>query len=161
MRTKTKAPAGIAMAVLLLGMAPPARAEEQAFADRPGVAPEVLGTMRGGFTTSVGGAPLELSFGIERVVTINGDVVGSTSFRIPSLEHLDALRVVSRLQSGPGNSIAHDLAPTTTLHVIQNTLDNQVLRQVTTIDASVRNLDLHRAVQLGAVLNRQLIMSVR
>lgn len=149
------------MAVWLVGASPPARTEEQAFADRPGVAPEVLGSMRGGFTTSVGGAPLELSFGIERVVTVNGDIVGSTSFRIPSLQHLDALRTVSRLQSGPGNSIAHDLAPAAPLNVIQNTLDDQVLRQITTIDASVRTLALHRAVQLGAVLNQQLIMSVR
>jgi hypothetical protein len=157
----SKALVGIAMMALLASASSPARAEELAFADRIGVAPEVLQTMRGGFTTSVGGALLELSFGVERVVTVNGDIVGSTSFRIPSLQQLDALRSVSLLQSGAGNSVAQNVAPGSPLQVVQNTLDNQVLRQITTINASVRNLALHRAAQLGGVLNRQLIMSVR
>jgi hypothetical protein len=131
-----------------------------AFADRPSVAPEVLASMRGGFTGSVGGELLEMSFGIERVVSVNGDIVGTTRFRLPSLR-LDSVQSASLLQSGSGNHVATDIARNIPLQVIQNTLDNQVLRQVTTIDASVRNLELFRAVQFGATLNRQLFMSVR
>ena len=116
--------------------------------------------MRGGFTATVGGTQFELSFGVERTVTVNGDIVGSTSFRIPSLQQLEALRALP-LQAGFGNSIAPDVGSVGSLQVIQNTLDNQVLRQVATINGSVRNLEVFRAAQFGAMLNRQLFMSVR
>lgn len=158
MRIQALAP--IAAIGFLITTAPATHAEDLAFADRPGVASEVLQSMRGGFTTTVGGALLELSFGIERVISVNGEVVARTSLQLPSLHQLDALRAVSLLQ-GTGNNVAADLAGATSLHVIQNTLDNQTLRQITTINASVRNLELHRAVQFGALLNRQLSLSVR
>src|SRR5690606_6074744 len=136
------------------------RSQNLAFADRPGVAPEVLAGMRGGLMGNVGGEVLELSFGIERLISVNGEVVAATSFQVPTLR-LDSSQPASLLQSGAGNSVAADIARNIPLQVIQNALDNQVLRQVTTINAAVRNLELFRAVQFGATLNRQLMMSVR
>jgi hypothetical protein len=78
---------------------------------------------------------------------------------VPDLR-VNSSQTASLLQSGAGNHVAADIARNLPLQVIQNTLDNQVLRQVTTIDAHVRNLELFRAVQFGATLNRQLLMSV-
>lgn len=143
----------------------PASSEERlAFEGHRLVSDERLASMRGGFVGSIGGRPLELSFGIERIVSIEGEIVAATSFRIPSLASLEGLRALpqSALQSGPGNQISADVrAAGASLALIQNTLDNQVLRQVTTINASVRNLDLFRASQLGAAINRQIIESLR
>ncbi len=133
--------------------------EALAFADRPAVAAGILATMRGGFSGKVGGELLEMSFGIERVVSLNGEIVAATRFQVPDLR-VNSSQTASLLQSGAGNHVAADIARNLPLQVIQNTLDNQVLRQVTTIDAHVRNLELFRAVQFGATLNRQLLMSV-
>jgi hypothetical protein len=138
----------------------PAPAEDLAFAERSAVSDEALSRMRGGFTATVGGATFELSFGIERVISVNGETIATTNFRVPALHELNGLRSVP-LQSGAGNSVAAQLAAGGPLHVVQNSLDNQVLRQMTTINASVRNLELYRSAQFGALLNRQLLMSLR
>jgi hypothetical protein len=137
--------------------------EELAFAGHRVASAAELGSMRGGFLTSAGGAQLELAFGIERTVTIDGEVVGSTQLRIPSLARLDALRPVAldALQVGLRNAVGEDVRTAGNLALIQNSLDGQVLRQVTTIDASVRNLEVFRAARFADALNQQMVMSLR
>jgi hypothetical protein len=141
-----------------------APAEQLAFEGHRVASTQELASMRGGFIGNISGKQLELSFGIERVVSIDGEIVATTRFRIPSLASLEGLRAlpIQILQTGPGNQVSADVqALGANLAVIQNSLDSQVLRQVTTIEASVRNLALFRAGQLGESVNRQLVMSLR
>jgi len=141
-----------------------AHPEQLAFEGHRVASNQQLASMRGGFFGSIGGRQLEISFGIERVVSIDGEIVGSTSFRIPSLASLEGLRALPQqsLQVGPGNQVSADVqAMGANLAVIQNSLDSQLLRQVTTIEASVRNLALFRAGRLSDTLNRQIVTSLR
>ena len=118
-----------------------------------------LDDMRGGFDTPL---QLKLSFGIERAVYLNGALVTTTSFNLPGLgsmtpENQSALSVasgtVSLLQNGPGNSFA--LSPAATplaATVIQNTLNNQSIQGLTTINATANSLELLRSSGFQAVL---------
>lgn len=79
------------------------------------VGDDTLAAMRGGF--DLGGGVM-VSFGISRVVTVNGVVLSSTSFQVPDLGRITAAQVAaferylgstSVVQVGSGNT-----APTTT-----------------------------------------------
>lgn len=74
------------------------------------VADQRLAAIRGGFTTASGA---QFSFGIERTVTINGDVVAVTRLVLDNLQNLMlgqtptaqfATTLGTVIQSGPGNS---------------------------------------------------------
>lgn len=123
-----------------------------------------LDTVRGGFDIGRG---LLVSFGIDRAVYINGNLVSSTSVHIPDVGRMTpdqaaALAVAAGtanvIQNGAGNSVD----PTTFDHataatVIQNSLDNQDIRSLTTINAAVnsqaafRSLGLQESLQAGLV----------
>jgi hypothetical protein len=47
------------------------------------------------------------------------------------------------------------------MNVIQNTLDNQTIRQTTAIQVSANSLSLLRASTFAATLQRQLLSSIR
>lgn len=111
-----------------------------------------LDDMRGGFDTSL---QLKLSFGIERAVYLNGALVTTTSFNLPALggavrDNAAPVSVssgsLSLLQNGPGNSFALSaaVAPLAAT-VIQNTLNNQSIQGLTTINANVNSLELLRS----------------
>jgi hypothetical protein len=96
------------------------------------VADQRLAAIRGGFTTA-GGA--QFSFGIERTVTINGDVVAITRLVLDNLQNLmlgqtPTVQFVTTLgtvvQNGPGNS-----APGAAT-VVGSTLTGAVANTVTT-----------------------------
>lgn len=86
----------------------------------------VLERTRGGFTTSTG---LVIALGIERRVSVNGELVAS------SLNGAGALAVL--VQRGSGNVFAATLGPGAA--VIQNSLDNQTIRTETVINATVNS----------------------
>lgn len=117
----------------------------------------LLDDLRGGFDTSL---HLTLSFGIERAVYLNGALVTTTSFNLPAMRGsgIDAGSAnnsvpaslppssVAILQNGPGNNFstgASSLPIAGT--VIQNTLNNQSIQSLTTINASANSLQLLRA----------------
>lgn len=118
-----------------------------------------LGELRGGFETAGG---LSLSFGIERVVYINGELASTTSLNVADLGQLvgrgmlEGLPVGARvalIQNGPNNSFdASTLAAGSFATVIQNSLDNQQIQTVTTINAQANSMDLLRAHRLGESL---------
>lgn len=119
-----------------------------------------LDTMRGGF--DVGGG-LTVSFGISRAISINGDLVATTSFTIPDASRLSqgqatalaaGLGDVKLVQNGPGNT-APALAGALTSGgtIIQNTLNDQAIKNVTTINASVNSLGLLRGLNAQSSLN--------
>lgn len=112
------------------------------------IAPERLGTMRGGFQLPGG---LVLSFGVERAVWVNGALVASTRVQIADLarmspqqaRQLQAFQQGMGVQVGPGNVI---VAPGSGALVIQNTRDHQAIRALTTLSVDVGTLGTFQQV---------------
>jgi hypothetical protein len=94
----------------------------------------------GGFDV---GSGLLLSLGVERLVSINGTVVGSTHFSIPDMTQLSAAeaRLASDAMAGM---------------LVQNSLSDQAIRSQTTINATVANLALLKAVNFESSLREAL-----
>ena len=125
-------------AVLLSALAPAVASQE----DWEPVSTEVLEETRGGFTTPAG---LEVSLGIQRIVTINGDVVAQTSLQIADIRAMtsaeaqsaqEALGVTTLVQNGAGNSFTGDGISGT---FIQNSLSDQIIRTQTVISSTVNS----------------------
>ncbi|MBN3758675.1 hypothetical protein G3N95_37595 [Paraburkholderia sp. Tr-20389] len=127
---------------------------------------EKLDTMRGGFDVANG---LKVSFGISRMAVVNGNLVTQTSFNIPDLSNmttqqaqaLAAANMGSLLQNGGGNIAQQGSVPGLSGAVIQNTLSNQNIQTLTTINAAVNSLGLFKNMNVGATLNNALMNSVR
>jgi hypothetical protein len=107
-----------------------------------------LDGLRGGF--DVGG--LMVSFGIERMVRINGTLVATTAFQINDLGRLtpEQAQAVGRqvgqlnlVQNGPGNSVdPRTVALGQPATFIQNTLNDQRIENRTIINATSNGLGL-------------------
>ena len=127
-----------------------------------------LDGVRGGFVAHTG---LKLSFGIERAVYINGTLVTTTALNVSDLSKLSAGQAtfaslnggtLAVLQSGTGNTFLPGAVSASTIGtVIQNTLDNQNIQSVTTINATVnsgeivRSLNLQQSVQSAITFSRR------
>lgn len=130
------------------------------------VSDAVLAQARGGFDLGNG---LLASFGISRMVYINGNLVASASVNIPDLSHIDSTQAAALaallgdatlIRNGPGNFVD----PASFNHafgaiVIQNTLDNQRIQGITTVNATVRNLAQFNSMNLASGLQQALINS--
>lgn len=149
---------------------PPAgNAEPAAASTLFGVAPasdSVLSAACGGYDLGNG---LLVSFGISRLVYINGGLAANISVNIPDLSHMNAaqasalaslLHGVTLIRNGPGN-FTNPAAFNGAVGaiVIQNTLDNQQIQALTTFDAHVKNLGMFNALNLGNTLQSALINS--
>lgn len=122
---------------------------------------DTMDGLRGGFVTPGG---LTVSFGIERVVYVNGVLSSTTTLNVAdlgrlvggSIEASKALPLgttVGLIQSGPNNTFVGDVVSSGALAtVIQNSLDNQQIRTITTINTQVNSLELMRANRLGETL---------
>lgn len=118
-------------------------------ADWVAVPASALNSARGGFTTPSG---LALSLGVERLVSINGQVVSRTSFHVPDVARLSVeqaqqtsatLSAIKLIQNGSDNmvhaALTHQGLGGT---VIQNTLDGQHIQSQTVINASANSIGL-------------------
>lgn len=126
-----------------------------------------LDAARGGFDLGNG---LLVSFGIERAVYINGNLVSSTSVNIPDVGRITpdqasalaaATGTVNIIQNGANNTVdpatfSHATAAT----VIQNSLDNQDIRSLTTINVTANSLNTLRSMGLQEGLQAGLIGSL-
>lgn len=100
-----------------------------------------LDQLRGGFVFPNG---IIIDFSLERITSLNGSVVSSSFFQLPENAAL--------LQNGSLNQ-SPDLAGSGLSSVIQNNVDNQIIRTVTAINIAVsnfKNLDLNNG---GMVFN--------
>jgi len=70
---------------------------------------------------------------------------------------------LSLVQIGPGNTFSLNTAelPSGVLNIIQNTLDNQTIRQTTALQMSVNSVSLVRGMNFGEMIQRQLTGSLR
>lgn len=112
-----------------------------------------LDTLRGGFTSPAG---LSVSLGIERMVSINGEVVAHTNFQIANVRTISsdearqahqALSSVNLVQNGANNFAVGDALAATRGTFVQNSLDGQSISSQTIISSSVNSMallkDLH------------------
>ena len=120
-----------------------------------------LDTLRGGF---IGAHGLAVSLGVERLVSINGEVVARTSFHLTDLASLSvdqarqtsaALSGVKLIQNGSENIYRAVLADgalsgnTLGGTVIQNTLSDQQIESRTVINSSVNSLGLLKTINFN------------
>jgi hypothetical protein len=129
------------------------------------VSEDKLDDMRGGFDIP-SAANLHISFGIDRAVYINGDLVANVSVTSPDISRITAdqahqlanvVNTVNLVQNGPNNTFTPDAGTgAAAATVIQNTLSSQTLQSLTTINAAVNSLPQFRQLNLGSVLQSAL-----
>lgn len=148
------------------GNAEPAAAASSSLFDVAPASDSVLAAARGGYDLGNG---LLVSFGISRLVYVNGGLAASININIPDLSHMNPeqanalaslLNGITLIRNGPGN-FADPAAFNGAVGaiVIQNTLDNQRIQALTTFDAHVKDLGMFNALNLGNTLQSVLINS--
>ncbi len=130
------------------------------------ISDQVLDGVRGGFV----GDGLNISFGIERAVYINGALVTTTSLNVSELGRITASNgttaidggTLALVQSGAGNSVsAGSISAASIGAVVQNTLDGQKIQNVTLINASANSVGALRGLNLESSLRGAVIDSLR
>ena len=122
--------------------------------------PALLDDMRGGFITPGGAA---LSFGIERAVFVNGELLATTRVQIPDVSRMTAEQAgeLQRfnqgvvVQVGNGNTFGPTGAPGGV--VIQNTLDGQDIRALTTVNVGVDTLQAFQDLNTQSTLHNAMV----
>lgn len=130
-----------------------ARAGEDPTADWPIASDEQLDHARGGFETGTG---VLVSLGVERLVSINGEIVASSKVNISDVSKLSPALALTVVQNGAGNVVAPDTALSAGTLVIQNSLSDQLIRSQTTINATVNSLSLLKSLNFEASLRSAL-----
>lgn len=147
-----------------------ALADAEPFARLAAVDAGELDEIRGGFEPA--DSSLRLSFGIERVVYINGQLVASTVLRINDLQAVagtggvpaalpDVGGALHVIQNGAGNGFAVQVGANAAASVIQNTLDGQAIATVTTVSAAVNSLQVMRTLNLQSAIRDGVVDSLR
>jgi hypothetical protein len=125
------------------------------------VAASQLDEMRGGFDTPQGG---RIAFGFERAVYVNGQLFATQTLNVEDLARLagSGQPGAAVVQNGANNvaSLAGAGSGSAPL-IIQNSLNDQVIRTVTTISASVPALSTLRAVTQMRAITQGVIDAVR
>jgi hypothetical protein len=126
------------------------------------VDPARLAAMRGGLVMPSG---LSLSFGIERLVYVNGQLTASATLQIPDVQRIspeqaNALAAINQgrvVQIGEGNRIESGAGGNAL--VIQNTLDGQNINVLTTLNVGVGTLGMLQELNSYDALRSALITS--
>lgn len=153
----------VAAAVLVTGVGFTDNASAQAAPDAPPAGwtplpPESLDAIRGGFVMPSG---LVMAFGIERAVYVNGELAATSRLHISNANGITATDAASLaglndtllVQVGEGN---HYTPSGLGGVVVQNTLDNQHIRTLTTIEAAVGTLGVYQQANSQATLQSML-----
>ena len=129
------------------------------------VAAAALDAARGGFEVAGG---LSLSLGIERVVSVNGEIMARTNIAIPDLAAMtaeqarltqDALGAARMIQIGGNNYAAADLNLPNGATLVQNTLSGQDIRTATTISSTVNSMSLIKDINFQSTIRDAVIRS--
>jgi len=130
------------------------------------VAHETLDKARGGFEVAGG---LNLALGIERVVSVNGEVLSRTNIAIPDLSAMtaeqarlahDALGAAKVIQLGNNNFVASDIALNNGATLLQNTLNGQDIRASTTISSTVNSMSLLKDMNFQSTIREGVVRAV-
>lgn len=158
-----------ALLAALLAAALPAQASEDSLdavsVFGPPVASDTLDGARGGFEVPGG---LSLALGIERVVSVNGEVMSRTNIAIPDLSAMtaeqarltqDALGSARVIQLGNNNFVASDLNLNSGATLLQNSLNGQDIRAATTITSTVNSMSLLKDMNFQSTIRDALVRS--
>lgn len=131
---------------------PPHREDTTPFSRCTPVGEQVLAEVRGGYDL---GGGLQVSFGITRATYVNGELMAQSQLSVRDLSGKApdpaapaatwSPTAQQAIQLGAGNSVRMDLLPPGAL-VIQNSLNNQNIRNLTVIDATTNSLQLLRGI---------------
>jgi hypothetical protein len=132
--------------------------QDNPFSSENAVASNTLDDYRGGFVTDNG---LAVTLGIERIVTINGNVAERSQLDLGDLGRLtsgrssltaDTANQVRLIQNGGGTFNVQMGDTTLGGTVIQNSLSNQLINNQTIINASVNARGLLQAMNFQSSL---------
>jgi hypothetical protein len=124
-----------------------------------------LDQARGGFETPGG---LNISLGIERVVSINGEVLSRTNVAIPNVANMTADQVAAAsaalgtarlIQVGGSNFAPQDIGLGSGATFLQNSLDNQAILAQTTISSTVNSMALIKDINFHATIRDAIVRS--
>ena len=153
---------GLLCLLCLLGTMPAVHAAERF--GKP-VDADALDRTRGGFEVAGG---LSLSLGIERVVSVNGEILARTNIAIPDLSAMtadqarltqDAIGAAHMIQIGGNNYAAADLNMPNGATLIQNTLNGQDIRTATTITSTVNSMSLLKDMNFQSTIRDAVVRS--
>jgi len=151
---------------LVLALASPVLAGPEALNELQAVNDRELDSMRGGYMSSAG---LEITFGIETAVFIDGILQAITTFNsISPVVNLPDSRVIGQntglisTSGGPlGQSGLSSMdAEAVSSHlftIVQNSQDHKIINTITQINATVSSLSLYRQNNFMSSLQQQLI----
>ena len=156
-------------AVVALWGVPSARADADGFGGAETVPLQELDAARGGYQA---GKDLMFSFGVEKATYLNGVLQATSSLNLlqPGGEGSKASQVPSFNLVQSGSSVANSgkdfSAFTLPGHgfqgtILQNSLDKQVITNITKITVGLDILRTFRENNLSSILNQQLIRSGR
>jgi hypothetical protein len=127
-----------------------------------------LDEVRGGF---VGENGLKISFGIERAIYLNGNLVATNSLNVADLSKItggqaqvttSGTGVLALVQSGQGVTFQPSaISQTAGGIVIQNALDNQSIQSITRINAVVNSSSVIKSMNLQSSMRSAVIDSLR
>ena len=156
--------------ITMMLLSPAALPEDLAFGNSAVASREELAGMRGGYSTAAGPTAMQISFGVERTIEVGGSPVISTRLMIPAfdqatLRNLDLSGLSAHLgiaQSGSGNSyLPGAVASGSIASVVQNSMDNQTIRQSTVISVGVTVMDTMRQVRMATLFAEQINRSLK
>lgn len=145
----------VTMVVLVLSIRP-SSAQEDLFNEFDKLDDTALEGQRGGFVTESG---FNVSVGLERITAINGQVIHAVKLDLGDLSTLTARGLSAAglnlnpaataiIQNGPGNTVTSDvlqnLSNGAVATVVQNSLDNQQLQNITVINTTVTGMQTFR-----------------
>jgi hypothetical protein len=126
---------------------------------------DALDRTRGGFETPGG---LNISLGIERVVSINGEVLSRTNVAITDIASMtsaqrllagEALGTASLIQIGGQNFAPGDIGLGSGATFVQNSLDNQAILAQTTITSTVNSMSLLKDLNFHSTIRDAIVRS--
>ena len=121
-----------------------------------------LDTLRGGFDLGRG---LMVSFGISRAVYVNGQLITSTTFRFGDLtsftpqqaatlsQQISSQSQAQIVKNGPGNTMELSVGTVPLATYIQNTLNNQTIRNQTILDVTSNGMGIAKGLNLQATID--------
>ena len=155
--------AGLAMAA---APEPETGAQPNPFQTANAVDSATLDAARGGFITPGG---LVVTLGLERLVSINGNVVERTEMQLGDIGKLasgeaslssEALGQLRLIQNGESSLVTPNTPNLLGGTLIQNTLNDQLIKNQTSINATVNTAGMLRALNFGTSLNNALSTAV-
>jgi hypothetical protein len=120
----------------------------------------VLANARGGFDAGNG---LLVSLSVDRLRSLNGNTIASSQMAVPDVAKAAAAGIGTAsfhtAQFGAGNALLLENPPAMGL-VLQNSVNNQLIRAQTTIDATVNSLAVLKDLNFSDSLRHSLSTAI-